>query len=171
MKAAVRLISSCAVRLGGARLSSQFGPDPVSDLRRSPMCSRRIPFDSQPSTRRSRRTPRSVVRPTVDGYRGLTPWRFGRVYLARRFKRARDFDAEFAQNGRAGLVGVVVDEDIVAVRPQTRLAANELPDLAHRRPPCRGNLIRRDLAPDHGQLARVNSLYVDRDRHASIVNH
>jgi hypothetical protein len=38
------------------------------------------------------------------------------------------------------------------------LAANELPDLAHDRPPRRANRARRDLAPHRGQLAGVNRL-------------
>src|SRR5262245_7316939 len=64
----------------------------------------------------------------------------------------------------------MVEEDVVAVSPQPRLAANEIPDLAHRRPPRRANRARRDLAPHRGQLAGVNSLYVDGDRHSSIIN-
>src|SRR5437868_3043186 len=75
-----------------------------------------------------------------------------------------------AQYRGARLLRVVVEEDVVAVSPQPRLAANELPDLAQRRPPRRANRARRDLAPHRGQLARVNSLYVDGGRHSSIVN-
>ena len=97
-------------------------------------------------------------------------WRFGRVHLARSFKCARDLDAEVAQYRRARLLRVVVEEDVVAVSPQPWLAANELPDLVQRRPPRRANRARRDLAPHRGQLAGVNSLYVDGDGHSSIVN-
>src|SRR5207244_3649245 len=106
---------------------------------------------------------------SVHGDGSFAPWRFGRVHLARRFKCARDLDAEVAHYRRARLVRVVVDEDVMAPSPQPRLAANELPDLAHRRPPRRANRARGDLAAHRGQLAGVNSLYVDGDRHSSIV--
>ena len=62
---------------------------------------------------------------------------------------------------------VVVEEDVVAVSPQPRLAANELPDVAQRRPQLRANRARLDLPPHCGQLAGVNSLYVNRDWHPS----
>src|SRR5207237_10743923 len=86
-------------------------------------------------------------------------------------KCACDLDAEVAEYRRARLLRVVVEEDVVAVSPQPRLAANELPDLAQRRPPRRANRATRDLAPHRGQLAGVNSLYGDGDRHSAIVNH
>src|SRR5205085_2918669 len=86
------------------------------------------------------------------------------------FKCARHLNAEVAQYRRARLLRVVVEEEVVAVSPQPRLAANERPDLAQRRPPRHANRARRDLAPHRGQLARVNSLYIDGDRHFSIVN-
>src|SRR5215510_7138562 len=84
-----------------------------------------------------------------------------------RFECARDLDC---RSRRVRLLRVVVEEDVVAVSPQPRLAANEIPDLAHRRPPRRANRARSDLAPHRGQLAGVNSLYVDADRHSSIIN-
>src|SRR5262249_21775793 len=112
----------------------------------------------------------AVVRPAVDGNGRFAPWRFGRVHLARSFKCARDLDAEVAQYRCTGLLRVVVDEDIVAASPQPRLAANEIPDLAQGRPPSRTNRARRDLSPHRGQLAWVNSLYLDRDRHSWIIN-
>src|SRR4029453_2514440 len=105
-----------------------------------------------------------------DGDGSFALWRFGRVHLARSFKCARDLDAEVTQYRRAGPRRVVVEEDVVAVSPQPRLATNELPDLVQRRPPRRANLAWRDLAPHRGQLAGVNGLYVDGDRHSWIVN-
>lgn len=87
----------------------------------------------------------------MDRYGSLALWRFGRMYLACRFKGARNFDAELAQNEPPGLIRVVVDEDVVTVRPQTRLAPNEVPDQAHRGRPSHANLIRRDLAPNRRQ--------------------
>src|SRR5262249_55015206 len=101
----------------------------------------------------------------MDGDGGLTRWRFGHVHLARSFKCARDVDAEVTQYRRAGLRRVVVKENVVALCPQPRLATNELPDLAQGWPPRRANRARRDLAPHRGQLAGVNSLYVDGDGH------
>src|SRR5262249_47970443 len=111
----------------------------------------------------------AVVRPAVDGNGSFAPWRFGRVHLARSFKCACDLDAEVAQY-RCTRLRVVVEEDVVAVNPQPRLAANEIPDLAHRSPPRRANRVRSDLAPHRGQLSGVNSLYVDGDRHSSIID-
>src|SRR6266581_4278802 len=84
--------------------------------------------------------------------------RFGRVHFAGSFKCARDLDTEVAQYRRARLSRVVVEKNVVAISPQPRLAANELPDLAQGRPPRRANRARRDLAPHRGQLAGVNSL-------------
>ena len=112
----------------------------------------------------------AVVRPAVDGHSSFALRRFGRVHLARSFKGARDLDAEVAEYRRARLIRVVVEEDVVAVSLQPRLAANEVPDLAHGRPPRRANRARCDLAPDCGQLAGMNSQYVDGDRHSAIVN-
>jgi hypothetical protein len=107
----------------------------------------------------------AVVRPAVDRDNSLAAWRFGRVNLTRRFKGTRDFNAEVAQHTRARLVRMVVNENIMAARPQTWLPADEGPDLAHRRPPSRSNLSWRDRAPDHGQLAGGNNLHIDGHRH------
>src|SRR5205085_10098254 len=96
--------------------------------------------------------------------------RFGRVHLARSLKCARDLDTEVAQYRLPRLCRAVVEKNVVAISPQAWLAANELPDLVQGRPPRRANRARRDLAPHRGQLAGVNSLYVDGDRHCSIVN-
>ena len=66
----------------------------------------------------------------VDGDGSLAPLRFGRVHLARSFKRARNLDTEVAQYLPARLYRVVVEKNVVTVSPQAWLAANELPDLA-----------------------------------------
>jgi len=99
-----------------------------------------------------------VVRAAVDGDGSLAPWRFGRVHLARGFKRARDLDTEVAQYRRARLCRVVVDKNVVPIGPQAWLAVNEFPDPAQSRPPRRANRARRDLAPHRRQLAGVNGL-------------
>ena len=112
----------------------------------------------------------SMVRAAMDGDGDLARWRFGRVHIARSFKRARDLHTEVTQYCRARLRRVVVEENVVAVCPQPRLATNKLPDLAQGWPPCRANRARRDLAPHRGQLARENSLYFDGDGHSSIIN-
>jgi hypothetical protein len=49
-------------------------------------------------------------------------------------KCARPLDTEVAQHRRARLRRVVVEENVVAVSPQPRLAANERLDLAQGRP-------------------------------------
>ena len=82
----------------------------------------------------------------------------GDASLARSFKCARDLDTEVAQYRSTRLFRMVVKENVVAVRPQARLAANELPDLAHRGPPCGAYCARRDLSPHRGQLTGLNSL-------------
>jgi len=64
----------------------------------------------------------------VDGDGSLAPWRFGRVHLAGSFKCTRDLDTEVAQYGRARLSPVVVEENVVAIGPQSWLAADELPN-------------------------------------------
>jgi len=94
----------------------------------------------------------------MDGDDGLARWRFGRVHLACSFKCARDLDTKVTEYWRAELRRVVVEENVVTVRPQPRLGTNELPDLAQGRPPRRANRARRDFAPHRGQLAGVNSL-------------
>jgi hypothetical protein len=156
--------------LGGARPSSQCRTDPASDLRRSPTSPRPTPSGSPPSIFRSQCTPRSCGCTDRGGRRRqLRPLAF-RSHTPRSFKRARDLDAEVAEYRSAGLRRVAVEENVVAVSPQPRLAANEVPDLADSRPPRRANCARCDLAPHRGQLAGMNSLYVDEDRHCSIVN-
>ena len=110
----------------------------------------------------------AVVRPPVDRDGSLARRRFGRIHFAGSFKCACDLDAEVAQYRRAGLLRVMVEEDVVAVGPQTWLAADEGPDLAQGRSPRRANRARGDLAPHRGQLTRVNSLQVDGDWHLSI---
>ena len=159
--------------LGGTRPAFQCRPDRASDLRRSPTNARRTPFGSPPSIFGSRRAPRACdcARRAVDGDSSFAPpRRFGRVHLARRFKCAPDLNTEVAQYRRARLRRVVVEKNVVAVSPQARLAANEGLDFADGRPPRRANRAGRYLAPHRGQLAGVNSLYVDGDRHSSIVN-
>ena len=106
----------------------------------------------------------------MDGNGSFAPWRFGRVHLARSFKCARDLNTEVSQYRRARPRRVVVEENVVAVSAQPRLTANEVPDLPHGRPSRRTNCTWRYLAPDSGQLARVDSLYVYGDGHSSIVN-
>src|SRR5438045_255767 len=107
----------------------------------------------------------AIVRAAVDGDGGLTSWRFGRVHLAGSLKRTRDLHTEIAQYRRAGLCRVVVEKNVVSVGPQAWLAANERPDLVERGPPGRADTARRDLAPHRGQLAGMNSLYVDGNGH------
>jgi len=104
----------------------------------------------------------------MDSYGGFASWRFGRVHLARSFKCARHLDAEVTAYWRAGLRRVVVEENVVAVRPQPRLATNQVPNVADGRPPRRANSARRNLAPYRSELAGVNSLRVDRDRRSII---
>jgi hypothetical protein len=100
---------------GGTRSSSPCRPDPVPDVRRSPTSTRRTPSGSPPSIFRSQRAPRSC------GYtdRGERRWQprllaFGRLYLARSFKCARDFNTEVAQDRRGRVRRVVVEENVVA---------------------------------------------------------
>src|SRR5579859_2397076 len=117
------------------------------------------PIRHHPFVDRNVRPVQAVVWPAVDRDCSLTPWRFGRVHLARSFKCARDLDAEVAYEWRAGLLRVVIEENVVAMSPQPRLAANELPDLADCRPPRRGDIARRgDLTPHRGQRTGANSL-------------
>src|SRR5579863_1690684 len=87
----------------------------------------------------------AVVRSAVDGDGSLAPWRFGRVHFARSFKCTRDLNTEVAQYRLAWPRRVVVEENVVAVSAQPRLAANEVPDLAQGRPPRRANRPRCDL--------------------------
>ena len=108
----------------------------------------------------------TAVRPAVDGDGSFATWRFGRVHFARSFKCARDLDAEVAQYRRAWLCRVVVEEDIVAVSPQPRLTANEVPDLTQCKSPRRANRARRNLAAHSSQLAGGNVVYVDGDWHS-----
>ena len=95
----------------------------------------------------------AVVRAAVDGDGSLAPWRFGRVHLARSFKCACDLDTEVAQYRRARLHRVMVEENVVPISPQARLAANELPDLAqsrpHAEPTAPGATSRRTSCADH----------------------
>src|SRR5690349_14343369 len=56
-----------------------------------------------------------VVRTAMDADGGFAHRRFSRVYLARGFKRARDLHTEVAQDRRAGLSGVVIEENVVTV--------------------------------------------------------
>jgi hypothetical protein len=100
----------------------------------------------------------AIVRTAVDGDGGLARLRFGGVYLARSFKRARDLDTEVAQYRRARLCRVVVKKNVVAIGPKAGLGAKKLPDLIQGRPPRRANPARRDLASHGGQPAGVNSL-------------
>src|SRR5215472_492146 len=129
-----------------------------------------LPVRRHPYFDRCVRLVDSVVRAAMNSDGGLARRRFSRVHLARSFKCARDLDTEVTEYWRAGLRRVLVEENVVTVRPQPRLATNELPDLAQGRPPRRANRARRDLAPHRGQLAWVNSLYVDGDEHSSIIN-
>ena len=99
----------------------------------------------------------AVVRPAVDGDGSLAAGRFGRVHLACSFKCARDLDTEVTQYRRIWLYLVVVEKNVVAGSPQAWLAANEVPDLPHGRPPRRANPTGRDLAPHRSQLPGVNS--------------
>src|ERR1700680_980882 len=96
------------------------------------------PVHRDPFVDRVVRLVHAVVRPAVDGYGSFAPWCFGRVHLARGFKCARDLDAEVAQYRRARLLRVVVEEDVVAVSPEPRLATDGLPDLVQRGPPRGG---------------------------------
>ncbi len=100
----------------------------------------------------------AVVGAAVYGDGSLATWRFRRVHLARSFKCARDLDTEVAQCQRARLGRVVIEKNVVAVSPQARLTTNERPDRANGRPPRRANCARRNLTPDRGQLAGLNSL-------------
>jgi len=128
------------------------------------------PVRRHPFSDRVVRLVHSVVRAAMDGDGDFARWRFGRVHIARSFKRTRDLYTEVTQYCRARLRRVVVEENVMAVRPQPRLATNKLPDLAQGWPPRRANHVRRDLAPHRGQLAGENSLHVDGDGHFSIIN-
>jgi hypothetical protein len=51
----------------------------------------------------------------------------------------------------------MVEKNVMAISPQARLAANELPDLVQGRLPRGANRARRDLAPHRSQPTGVNS--------------
>ena len=107
----------------------------------------------------------------ADGDSSFAPWRFCRVHLADRFKCARHLNTEVAQDLRARLFRVVVEEDVVAVGPQPWLAAKELPQTlssAASMPSqtAPGATSRRTAA----QFAGVNRLYVDGERHWSMLD-
>lgn len=113
----------------------------------------------------------AIVPAVVDDDGSLSPWCLGRVHLARSFECAGDLDTEVAQYRRAELRWVVIDKNVMAVSPQTRLAAKKLPDLAQSWSPRRADRSWSNLTPHRSQFARVNALYVDRDGHSSrIVN-
>ena len=97
----------------------------------------------------------------VDRDGSLARRRFGRIHLPGRFKFACDLDTEVAQYLPARLNRVVPEKNVVAVRPKAWLAVNERPNLAQGRSSRLAHRARRDLAPHGGQLARVNSLYID----------
>src|SRR5262249_37456916 len=128
------------------------------------------PVCSHPLFDRVVRLAHSVVWPAVDGDCSFASWGFSRIHLVRGLKSARDLDTEIAHYRLARLFRGVVEKDVVAVSPQPRLVANEHPDLVKRRPPGGANCPGRALPPHRGKLAWVNSLYVDGDRHPSIVN-
>src|SRR5919201_1056018 len=92
------------------------------------------PVRGHPGFDRDVRLIHAVVRPAVDGDGRFAAWRFGRVHVARSLKCARDLDAEVAQYRRARLLRVVVEEDVVAVSPQPRLAANKVWDFIRSQP-------------------------------------
>src|SRR5262249_38251734 len=87
--------------------------------------------------------------------------RFGRVDLARGFKGARHFDAEVDFHGRAGTRRMVVEEDVVSVGAQSRLASHEVPDQIQCRTPGLAGLAERHPPARGGEFARVNSLNGD----------
>jgi len=101
----------------------------------------------------------------VDRNGSFAAWRFSRVHLTRSLKCACDLDAEVAQYRRAWLLRVVVEENVVAVGPKSRLATNEIPDFAHRRPPRRGDGTNRYLTSHSGQFAWLNNMYGYGDAH------
>ena len=67
-----------------------------------------------------------MVRAAVDANGNLAPWRFGQVHLTRSFKCAGDLDTEIAQYRRARLCRVVVEKNVVAISPQSWLAAKSI---------------------------------------------
>lgn len=83
----------------------------------------------------------AIVGAAVDGGRSLAPWRFAGVHLARSFQCARDLDPKVAECRRTRLPRVVLEKNVVAMRPLRR-----------------ANFVRRDLAPYCGQLAGLNGL-------------
>ena len=76
----------------------------------------------------------AAARAAVDRDGSLATWRFGRVDFSRSLKCARHLNTEVAQNRSTRLGRVMVEENVVAISPQTRLAANERPDLVQGRP-------------------------------------
>src|SRR5689334_19549842 len=66
-----------------------------------------------PAVDRVIRLVHTIVRPAVDSYSSLAPWRFGRIDLARSFESAGDLNAEVAQYRPARLRRVVIEEDVV----------------------------------------------------------
>jgi hypothetical protein len=90
----------------------------------------------------------AIVRPTVNSNSRFPTRCFRRVHLALCFERARDLDAEVTLQRRTRLVRLPVQEDIVSVSPESRLAPKECPDLIQSRPPGGGNGTGWNVAPD-----------------------
>lgn len=102
-----------------------------------------------------------MIRAPVNGHRSLAHRRFGRVHLACGFKHPRNLNPEIAQYRRARLSRMMIQKNVVAICPQTWLAADELPDLVERRFPRRSHPARPHRSSHRGQLARRNSLEFD----------
>src|SRR5262245_42127097 len=88
----------------------------------------------------------AAVRPAVDGDGCFARWGDDRGHFAHGLKCPRHFDAEVARDRPTWLLRMVVEEDVVTISPEARVAADELPDLVQCGSPCRGNAARRNLA-------------------------
>src|SRR5581483_7389131 len=88
------------------------------------------PVRRHPFADRVVRLVHASVRAAVDRDGSLAARRFRRVYLARSFKCARDFDTEVAPYRRARLCRVMVKKNVVAASPQSWLASNDRTDFA-----------------------------------------
>ena len=93
----------------------------------------------------------------MPDHRGLTGRCRHRSDLAGWSELPRDLDAEVGLHR----IAMVIDEDVVSISPQSRLRAQECPNLIERRPPDIPHSVCGNLAPDRSQQSRRNDFDLD----------
>ena len=110
-------------------------------------------------------SPDLIVGTDVDSGHDVAGGCFDQAHFAGRRKGAGYFYSEINVHGRLGLVGMMVEKDVVSVGAKARILSQKIPNFIESGTPCGGDLSDRDPAANGRKFPSRDGFDVDLGTH------